>query len=351
MPAVSICVPTYNGAAYLAECLESIAQQTFADFEVVIVDDCSTDSTVAIANEYAARHPNFRVVRNAENCGLVRNWKKCLEYSSGEWIKFVFQDDIIASDCLARLLDATSDGHVMVSCARHVIFEPGTNENDRNFYLKHQEFLRNIYASGGTLSAPEFSVIIANNVGANLLGEPTAVLLHKSVFHSFGPFNSCLIHDVDNEYWARIGTNVGTRHVADPLASFRVHSSSATATNNGIRQARKQLDPLILRHDFAFSDSYKSLRNVAAADKSQFDFVSDFWNHAYQMLLVQRLPVLIASQGGAVANELAQVYAAYPRFANFPARYRFAAWLERNSPNLLKVLARVRTYTRRILRS
>ena len=68
-PHVSVCVPTYNGAAHLAETLASIAGQTYHDYEVVIVDDGSTDGTLALAEAYAARDARVRVFRNAKRAG------------------------------------------------------------------------------------------------------------------------------------------------------------------------------------------------------------------------------------------------------------------------------------------
>ena len=70
-PALSVIVPVYNGERYLRQCLNSICEQTLSDFEVLIVDDGSTDSTREIAEEYAARDARFRVCPHVENRGLL----------------------------------------------------------------------------------------------------------------------------------------------------------------------------------------------------------------------------------------------------------------------------------------
>ena len=72
-PAVSICIPTFNGAKYLRECVDSVLAQTHPDFEVLIVDDCSSDDSVAIAEDYARRDSRVRVSVNDRNLGLVGN--------------------------------------------------------------------------------------------------------------------------------------------------------------------------------------------------------------------------------------------------------------------------------------
>jgi glycosyltransferase involved in cell wall biosynthesis len=63
-PSVTVCIPTYNGAAYLAACLDSVSAQTFSDIEVVVVDDCPSDQSASIAKSYVQRHSRIRVLVN-----------------------------------------------------------------------------------------------------------------------------------------------------------------------------------------------------------------------------------------------------------------------------------------------
>src|SRR5438132_13383598 len=136
-PDVSICVPLYNGAAHLAECLESVLGQTFADVEIVLVDDGSTDGTVTIAEDFVRRDSRVRLYRNPKNLGLVANWNKCVELTNGEWIKFLFQDDFLQSICLEQMLDARKPGVALVVCHRALKFDPGTPEAVKQTYLRH----------------------------------------------------------------------------------------------------------------------------------------------------------------------------------------------------------------------
>src|SRR3954466_13368966 len=91
-PTVSVCVPTYNGAAFLTETLASIAAQTFENYEVLIVDDGSKDSTVDLAEAYAASDARVRVLRNGERAGSsARNANQCAKHARGDWLKFLYQ--------------------------------------------------------------------------------------------------------------------------------------------------------------------------------------------------------------------------------------------------------------------
>lgn len=95
-PRISICVPNINGRAYLAECVSSIRSQTLADYEVLICDDQSSDGTIDEVRRLADGDLPFRIISNPKRFGLVGNWNNCVEQARGEWIKFVFQDDVIA---------------------------------------------------------------------------------------------------------------------------------------------------------------------------------------------------------------------------------------------------------------
>lgn len=110
-PALSVIVPVYNGERYLRECLNSICEQTLSDFEVLIVDDGSTDSTREIAEEYAARDARFRVCPHVENRGLFAARLTGVEASMGDYLAFVDADDTVTVDWLRLLLQhATESG-------------------------------------------------------------------------------------------------------------------------------------------------------------------------------------------------------------------------------------------------
>jgi glycosyltransferase involved in cell wall biosynthesis len=104
-PCVSIGVPVYNGAQYLAKALDSLLEQTFADFEIVICDNASTDGTEAICREYVRRDPRVRYHRNAVNLGIAGNYARALELASGKYFKFAAHDDLCAPQFLERCVD------------------------------------------------------------------------------------------------------------------------------------------------------------------------------------------------------------------------------------------------------
>jgi glycosyltransferase involved in cell wall biosynthesis len=108
-PRVSVAVPVYNGEPFIGEALDSIAAQTFPDYEVIISDNASQDGTESICRAYAARDPRVRYLRNERNVGLARNFQQLVRLASGEYFKLANADDVsdprLLSECVA-VLDA-----------------------------------------------------------------------------------------------------------------------------------------------------------------------------------------------------------------------------------------------------
>ena len=102
---ISVVVPVYNVTAYLETCLESLAEQTFGDLEVVMVDDGSTDASAEIAERFAARDARFRLVQQA-NAGLGAARNTGVRHASGEFLAFVDSDDAVPQHAYEHLLGA-----------------------------------------------------------------------------------------------------------------------------------------------------------------------------------------------------------------------------------------------------
>lgn len=105
-PTVSIGVPVYNGERLVARALESLCAQTFADVEIIISDNASTDGTEAICRAYAARHPHIRYHRQPRNLGAAGNFNFVFREARGRFFKWAAHDDVLAPDYLAACVEA-----------------------------------------------------------------------------------------------------------------------------------------------------------------------------------------------------------------------------------------------------
>ncbi len=130
-PGISILMPVYNGSKYLRKTLDSILGQTFVDYEVICVNDCSTDDSLKILEEYAALDARFRVFSTPANQGSVpKVFKFFIPRVRGEYFFYTSQDDFYSSDCLESLWErakATGADGVLVDTVFYYENEPRKN--------------------------------------------------------------------------------------------------------------------------------------------------------------------------------------------------------------------------------
>lgn len=316
-PLVSVCVPTYNGELYLRECLDSILAQTTDDFELLLVDDCSKDRTRELSASYAAKDSRVRLVPNQANLGLVGNWNRCIELARGEWIKFVFQDDTIAPTCLARMLDVAEPADVFIACQRDFIFDANTPEFIERWYRAHRGLLRELYAGSSRVSPERCQTLALECFGLNVFGEPTAVMMRRSIFEKVGLFNPAVVINCDFEMWARITVNYGAVFIPDDLAKFRVHGGSATANLHEHRKFRATvLDNLVILHQYVYDPLFEPVRQAALRSNPPIDLAGVFdWESHDARWQAEWSNRKHADHDPRLLAQWNDVVAAYPRIA------------------------------------
>lgn len=288
MAEVTVAIPTYNGALYLEECLESAIHQTFSDIEIVVVDDCSTDGTFGIAEEFARLDSRIKIFRNKTRLGLVENWNKSIQYSTGEWIKFLFQDDVLYESCIEKMLNAAGTTQTGVTGSfvvgeRNFVIENGVEDGLRHFYESSVLTLKDVFGDSPRILPGEFSrAILEKGVGLNFIGEPTSVMMRREICFQYSFFNQNLVHLCDLEYWTRIGTNQGLVYVPEIVIDFRVHSRSASAYNHAQNHFQLEyLDKIILLHDYLYHPYYLNMRKTADSETILSEYLeNEFMNLA-----------------------------------------------------------------------
>ncbi len=124
VPEVSILIPAYNVDQYIERCLDSILNQKFKDFEVVVVNDCSTDSTLQIIQRYAKDDPRIKVITNKNNRGVSETRNILIRNASGEFVAFIDPDDFVDTNYLNHLTSVQKHEHVdVVACSRVIYYD------------------------------------------------------------------------------------------------------------------------------------------------------------------------------------------------------------------------------------
>lgn len=231
-PLVSICIPTYNGAPWIGEAIESVLAQDYQRLEIIICDDASSDATVAVARTFG--DPRVRVLSNAGRVGMARNWNRCVQASTGDYVKLLMQDDWLAPACVGRMVEVM-EGHPRVGLVfspREVLLDDPDDPDARlwkdRFGILHTPFGPLAEVNDGRAM---FDRMRRDRFRGCWLGEPTAVMIRRRALQDVGLFNARLRQVADLEMWLRLAFFHDIGFVPDPLVTIRVHSRSATAVN------------------------------------------------------------------------------------------------------------------------
>jgi glycosyltransferase involved in cell wall biosynthesis len=219
-PLISICVPAYNNEAYIVDTIDSVLSQVYTNFELIIVDDCSTDDTWEILQQI--KDPRISIYRNEKNLGMHGNWSKALSFAKGDYIKLLCGDDLIYPDCLEKqvkvLEDPANADVVMVACKRKIISPKGEISIGSFYKLRPGKY------SGKT--AMRHCALF----GTNLIGEPMAVLFRANIFKQNQIVLGSNNYLIDLDMYAKILRFGKLVVMPDLLAAFRVYATSMSGS-------------------------------------------------------------------------------------------------------------------------
>jgi len=208
MPKVSVMMPAYNVENYIKEAIESILNQTFQDYELIIIDDGSTDSTYQVMEYYAQKSNKIRIFKNEKNEGLVYTRNRLLELANGEYLAALDSDDISLLDRLEKqvnFLDKNPEIDLLGGGLE--FFREGSDEKSYLLFLTDPEQI-------------ECKLLFHN------MFTQTAIIYRNKV-KNLKYHNHALAEDYD--LWVRISWQGKVTNLADVLALCRLHSESISA--------------------------------------------------------------------------------------------------------------------------
>lgn len=214
---VSICIPTYNNEGYIKNTVLSILRQTYQKIQVIIVDDCSKDSTVEIVEKIRKKDDRIKLYKNEQNLGMVGNWNKCLSLAEGEFVKLICADDMIDKNAIEKEVAAMQQ-HPSVN-----LVESDTRLVDING-KKTGYFKR--YPKSGLVNgkkAAKTSLMLNNFFGA-----PVNNLIRRNVLEQTGGFDPLFTYILDFDFWVRIACVGDIYIIHEVLNSFCVRNDSNT---------------------------------------------------------------------------------------------------------------------------
>lgn len=218
-PLVSVCIPAYNACRYIEQTIRAVARQTYTNWELVIVENCSTDDTLTVIERVVEelQDERIQVLRNQQKLPAPENWNVAVRAARGEFVKLICADDVPTDECLelqVRLLEAHPSASV-VAGARIIVNADGrrlfTRCGIRRDGLQDgKKAIRNCLLSG-----------------TNMIGDPVVVMWRRSAMEKVGFFDPSVVYCTDMEMWLRF-LEVGDLYfTTQPVGYYRIHGLAA----------------------------------------------------------------------------------------------------------------------------
>lgn len=226
---ISIVLPVYNGERFVSESIESVLAQTYQNWELLILDDCSTDHSAEIAKAYVHKDPRIHYYRNEENLQLPRNLNKGFSLARGDYLTWTSDDNRYrprALEKMAACLDEDPKTQFVFASCRII-----DGEGEEIEFISVSQ------------NSPKW-IVGANTVGA-------CFLYTRRVYEEIGDYNPELKLVEDYDYWQRIFARFKAKGIPEILYDYRMHPGALTSTMKK-EQFRKNLEAMLIKNRPAF---------------------------------------------------------------------------------------------------
>jgi glycosyltransferase domain-containing protein len=221
LPLVSVLIPAYNRPHYLQQALQSVLDQTYPNIEIIVCDDSINDEVQQMMAPYVRRYANIRYVKNPTTL-FLKNWHRCYELASGEFINYLMDDDLFAPRKIETMMSffLRQDDIALVTCSKQSIDGEGN---------PHPEGSIRFFEQTTVLSGVELGNHLLTRC-TNIIGEPTTVLFRKKdLAEPFGVYHGkqyVLLNDVVS--WLSLLRRGNAVYCAETLSSFRRHPGQSS---------------------------------------------------------------------------------------------------------------------------
>lgn len=223
MPTVSVIIPAYNSARFLPEAIESVLAQTYKDYEIIVVDDGSTDNTKEVLAPYFDRIKY--IYQQNQGAGSARNTG--IKHSQGKYITFLDADDVWLPEKLHIQVDYLDNnrGIAMVYSRSFSMSEDGRSIIKKGRWSRKPP------------SGDVFNILFFHNF------IPTStVVVRKEVFNTIGLFDESLINSQDHDLWLRIARELNVAGISKPLSKYRHTSGSLRKNKCAMKFSRRVIE-------------------------------------------------------------------------------------------------------------
>jgi glycosyltransferase involved in cell wall biosynthesis len=230
---VSVIIPTYNSACFLTDAVDSVLAQTYKDFEVIVIDDGSTDETESLIHKY---HSSVRYIRQ-ENRGVALTRNRGIEESRGKYVAFLDADDVWLPHKLDRQVSALCDNNDFHACYSAFSVADGLHPIAVNRSDRRGSALEDLLLRG------------------NVVATPSTVLCERSLLEVAGGFDPVMSQCADWDMWVRLAALTEFLYLDEVLVTYRRHDGNMSRDASLLERD----SILVLEKGFAMSGLPESL--------------------------------------------------------------------------------------------
>ena len=244
---VSIVIPAYNAEKTIKKTIISVLEQTYKNFELIIVDDNSKDNTINIINSFSDSRLTF--YKNSFNLGFEDNWNEALSKAKGEYIKVLPDDDTLEINAIKLQVEILEKYHnvVLVGSKRNIIDKDDKiimtrgKALSKNNFCKYKEAIKKIF-----------------QYGTNPIGEPGSVLFRASVISNTIKFDALYPHYIDLDFYLKILKYGDYYFIDNTLSNFRIWERSYSVSNkkDNFNESKKFFKKLKNTNSFLTNTDY-----------------------------------------------------------------------------------------------
>lgn len=234
LPKVSVITPAYNAEKYIAQAIESILNQTFKDFEYIIIDDCSTDSTWKIIQEYAKEDARIIALKNEKNLGIAGNRNKGTQIALGKYIIWQDADDISMLTRIEKQFRFMEENSEVGIAGSYMLFFSEIGDSGVRKYLPDDVGLRKTVFRYSPVAQP-------------------SAIVRKKCLDEFGPYDLEMPPAEDLDMSFKIGSKYKFANLQEALVKYRENPGSATFT----KLKRIELNTIKIRKKYSKGYGYK----------------------------------------------------------------------------------------------
>jgi len=273
---VTVICSSYNHQKFVKESLQSILNQTYKNIQIIVVDDCSTDNSVEVIEQFTKKHPEIIFIKNKTNLGLTKSVTNAMNYVKGAFFIDLAADDILLPNCIETQLNTFKNSRfknlAMVYGNAELITEEG---NHSSYYFDVNESLK-------CKTKRPSGDIYSNVISSETTICSVSAMYNKSIFDKLNGYDTTLSYE-DLDFWIRASRDYNIEFIDEVVMQKRIVPNSLQTTLHTKHNKNSYSTYIILRKAYKLNKNQKE--HLALSKRVNFEILNSYRTSNYLLML------------------------------------------------------------------